>query len=355
LTSPKKIDALVRAIPVSDEEILRHIGRPLNSIPLGSPFGQRYVPPIDDVHSKAGGGPEQYGDPAFVAEVLFGELGIDIAILVAPNRIVRTDRRHEIAITRATNQWLAERWLESAAGDRYRASIQLAPHNVPESIEEIERWAAHPGFVQVAVPLQSHAPYGEQEFFPVLEAAAKHGLPVAIHGDGGGGAEFPPTMAGVPTSFIEYHTLYPLSAMVHLVSLISEGVLDRIPELTVILTDGCAAVFPPFLWREDAKARALKEEMPWVGRRPTDYLSQIRFVPRRDDFPRDPSQLATMISLSRQGASLLYGSNFPMWDLVDFDSEEWPPTDAFDAAFFGDNAVATYPRLGAPRSAGKSA
>src|ERR1051326_8995448 len=140
--------------------------------------------------------------------------------------------------------------------------------------------------------------------------------------------------------------------MVHIGSLISEGVFDRIPELTVILTDGCAAVIPPFLWREDAKARALKEEMPWVGRRPTDYLSQIRFVPRRDDFPREPSQLATMIKLSRQGASLLYGSNFPMWDMVDFESEDWPPADAFDAAFFAGNAVATYPRLAVANRAG---
>jgi predicted TIM-barrel fold metal-dependent hydrolase len=345
LSGPRKIDALVRAIPASDDEIVRHIGRPLNSIPLGSPFGQRYVPPIDDVHPRAGGGPDRYGDPGFVADVLFGQLGIELAILIAANRIIRTDRRHEIAVMRATNQWLAERWLESPGG-RYRASIQLAPHNARESVAEIERWASHPGFVQVAVPLQVHAPYGEEEFFPVLEAAAEHGLPVAIHGDGGGGAEFTPTMAGVPTSFVEYHTVYPLGAMVHLVSLISEGVFDRLPKLTVVLTDGCAAVFPPFLWREDAKARALKEEMPWVGRRPTDYLSQVRFIPRRDDFPRDPSQLETMIRLSREGASLLFGSNFPMWDLVDFDSETWPPADAFDAGFVAGNAVATYPKLG---------
>ena len=246
---------------------------------------------------------------------------------------------------RATNEWLSERWLGSETGGRFRGSIQLSPHNVPESVAEIERWSDHPGFVQVAVPLQVHAPYGEQEFFPILEAAAANGLPVAIHGDGGGGAEFTPAMAGVPTSFIEYHVLYPLSAMVHLGSLISEGVFDRLPSLTVIVTDGCSAVFPPFLWREDAKARALKEEMPWVGRRPTEYLDQIRFVPRRDDIPAERSSLETMIRLSGRGRSLLYGSNFPMWDLVDFESEPWPPADAFGTEFFAGNALATYPRL----------
>ena len=246
---------------------------------------------------------------------------------------------------RATNQWLAERWLRSEHGSRYRGSISVSPNNLQESLAEIEHWSAERSFVQVAVPLQVHAPYGEQEYFPIFAAASAAGLPVAIHGDGGGGGELAPTMAGTPTSFIEYHTLYPLNAMVHLVSLISEGVFDRLPDLTVILTDGCTAVFPPFLWREDAKARALKEEMPWVGRRPTEYLSQIRFVPRRDDFPADAARLETMVALCRGGESLLYGSNFPMWDLVDFESEAWPPAAAFPPGFFGANAMATYPRL----------
>lgn len=347
-----KVDALVRALPVTDDEIRRLIGPPLNAIPLGSPFGQRYVPPIDDIHPSAGGGADKYGDPSWVGGVLFGRLGFDAAILMPPNRLIRSDRRHEVAVMRATNEWLASTWLSSEYGDRFRGSIHLSPWNVAASLAELERWADHPGFVQVAFPLQAHAPYGEQEYFPLLEAAASRGLPVAIHGDGGGGAEFTPAMAGTPTQFIEYHTLFPLNGMVHLVSLITEGVFDRLPDLIVVLTDGCASVVPPFLWREDAKARALKEEMPWVGRRPTEYLSQIRFVPRRDDFPLQASQLETMIKLARNGASLLFGSNFPMWDLVDFESDPWPGSDAFDPSFFGANALETYARLG--RGAGST-
>ena len=334
-----------------DDEILRYIGPPLRSIPLGSPFGQRYVPPVDDIHAGVGGGPELYGNPDAVGEVLFEKGGFDAAIVTAPNRLVRSDRRHEVAVMRATNEWLAASWLQSRHGERFRASIDVSPTNVAAAIKEIERWAAHPGFVQVAVPLQVHSPYGEQEYFPILEAAASFGLPVAIHGDGGGGAELTPTMAGLPTKFVEYHTLFPLNAMVHLVSVITEGVFDRLPDLTLVLTDGCAAVMPPFLWRVDAKARALKEEMPWVGRRPTEYLNQVRFVPRRDDFPRDRNQLETMIHLARDGACLLYGSNYPMWDLVDLQTGDWPPADLFPQPFFGANALDTYPRLRPVRQA----
>jgi hypothetical protein len=85
--------------------------------------------------------------------------------------------------------------------------------------------------------------------------------------------------------------------------------------------------------------------MPRVGRRPTEYLTQIRFVPRRHDFPTDPGQLDTMVKLSRQGECLLYGSNFPMWDLLDLEDDGWPPAEALGGGYFGDNALATYPRL----------
>lgn len=337
----KTVDVLVRAIPGSDQEIRRHLPKPLDRIPLGSPFGQRYVPPIDDIHPDA----TFYADPALTASALRDRGAVEIAVLLAPNYQLRADRRHEVAVMQASNRWLAETWLASDP-DLYRGSIQLSPRNVAASLHEIETWSQHPGFVQIAVPLQAHAPYGEQEYFPLWEAAAAAGLPVSVHGDGNGGVELPPAMAGPPASFLEYHTIYPLSAMVHLVSLISEGVFDRLPGLTVIFTDGCAGVFPPFLWREDAKARALKEEMPWVSRRPTEYLNQVRFVPRRDDLPRDPEQLATMIRLARDGHSLLYGSNYPMWDLVQVSPGEGPSREAMPDGFFEGNALGTYPRLG---------
>jgi predicted TIM-barrel fold metal-dependent hydrolase len=191
-----------------------------------------------------------------------------------------------------------------------------------------------------------HAPYGEERYFPVFEAAVRHRLPVAIHGDGSGGIEMPPTMAGLAHHFVEYHTLFPLNGIIHLGSMVSEGLFDRLPDLRVVFTDGGFAVFTPLLWREDAKARALKDEMPWVAGRPSEYLRQnVRFVLRRDDIPGDAANLQTALDLAHASETLLYGSNYPMWDMVEREPAPVPDGGGLREAFFGQTALALYPRL----------
>ena len=340
-----KIDALVRALPRHDDEIRKRMPKPFRDVPLGELFGQRYVPPISDTHPSIGDDRRVYGDPERVSEMLFSDGGLDAAILVCPNRLLRADRRHEEAVMKATNEWLAETWLDADSTGRFRGSIYVSPSNVAASISEIERWAQHPKFVQIAVPLHVHKPYGEEEYFPIWEAAAAHDLPVAIHGDGSGGVEYDASIAGPPTHFLEYQTLFPVNAMVHLSSLISEGVLDRLPGFKVVLTDGAAGVLIPFLWREDAKLRSLKEETPWVETRPSDAIgAQVRFILRRDDIPNDEAGLGHLLQLSGAPSALLFGSNFPMWDMIG--------TDAFEVAepvrtqITGQNALDTYRRLG---------
>lgn len=344
-TRPRRIDALVRALPRTDDEIQHRMPKPFRGVPLGDLFGQRYVPPISDTHASAGADRTEFGDPSRVRDRLFSDGRLDAAILICPNRLLRADRRHEEAVMRATNEWLADTWLEPATGGRFWGSIYISPSNVAASVEEIERWAPDPRFVQIAVPLHVHMPYGEEEYFPIWEAAAAHDLPVAIHGDGSGGVEYDGTIAGAPPHFLEYHTLFPVNAMVHLSSLISEGVFDRLPRLRFVFTDGAAGVLVPFLWREDAKLKALKEETPWVERAPSHTIgAQVRFVLRRDDIPNDVVGLDRLLKLSRVESALLYGSNFPMWDLVR--SDELSGAGSALARIEGQNALETYTRLG---------
>jgi len=124
-------------------------------------------------------------------------------------------------------------------------------------------------------------------------------------------------------------------------------VFDRIPGLTVVFADGGCGVFPPLMWREDAKARSLKEEMPWVTNRPSEYLARnVRFIARRDDFPTDPARLKKVLSLVRAEKSLLYGSNYPMWDMVERSQPASFAEEVLPASFFAQNAMETYPRLG---------
>ncbi len=359
MTPRPHIDSCVRVVPRSNEDILRRLPRQYRAsgrgavgpegMGLGHPFGNRYAPPIDDIHPSVVGGlaGEQVTDPDVVGNILFNQRAAKVAILLAPNRLLRPDWRYDAAVVSATNEWLASTWLSSTHGNRFVTSIHISLGNPREAIKEIERWAGHPQFVQVAAPMHAHAPYGEQRYFEVWEAAAHHRLPVAIHGDGSGGVELPATMAGLPNHFLDYHTLLPLGGFLRFISLVTEGVFERIPNLTLVLTDGGLSIFPELLWRLDAKARSFKDEMPWVTMRPTEYLAKhVRFVTRKDDFPSERHHLDVALRLSRADQTLLYGSNYPMWDLIDLDGEVGDiPESSRDHVLVG-NALATYPKLG---------
>jgi predicted TIM-barrel fold metal-dependent hydrolase len=342
------IDCCVRALPATDHEILEFIDPPFRETAPGHVFGYRYVPAINDLHPDAGADIDdpRATDPDAVGAELFGRRGVDRAILVTPNRLLRSDWRQDDAMARATNEWLASTWLAGKYGDRFFGSIQVPPNNARAAVREIERWADHPQFVQVSVPTHVHAPYGEERYFEIWEAAADRGLPVAFHGDGNGGVEFPPSMAGFPSHFIEVHSLLAMGGIVHVVSLLSEGVFDRLPGLVVVLTDGGFSVAPPLLWREDVKARALKDEMPWVSLRPSEYLGDhVRFLGRRDDFPDEPERLEAALELSAADRTLMYSSNFPMWDALGVDGEYARIPQPLRDGVLSGNALATYPKL----------
>ncbi len=72
----------------------------------------------------------------------------------------------------------------------------------------------------------------------IWEAAAAHGLPVMVKLDGGSGVDFAPTAVGYPHHFIEYSVLAPINFAYHLISMISEGVFERLPDLRVVFADG---------------------------------------------------------------------------------------------------------------------
>lgn len=342
------VDSCVRVFPRSDSEIDHFLPRPFKGMVHGHPFGTRYVPPIDDFSPVAAEalGRDGVGDPGRVADLVFTRWGAEAAVLLPPNRLLRADFRHDVALASATNEWLASSWLDHSGPGRFFGSIMVSLAYPDQAVREIERWAKDPRFVQVAVPLHVHSPFGDERYFEVWAAAAGHALPVAVHGDGGGGLEFPATFAGLPAHYLEYFTILPSNGIIHLASLISEGIFERLPNLVFVFSDGGLGVFPPLLWRHDVKARALKNSMPWVSRLPSEYLPlHVRFVTRRADFPASEQALATALKLSRAEETLMYGSNLPLWDLMVADEVTGRLPEALIAKVRSGNALATYPKL----------
>ena len=83
-----------------------------------------------------------------------------------------------------------------------------------------------------------------------------------------------------------------LSFQAHLVSLLTEGVFERFPGLRVVMVEGGVA----WLRAADVAAgrywKALRSEVPWVRRPPSEYLrDHVRLGTQPLERPDDDRQL----------------------------------------------------------------
>src|SRR5258708_11377768 len=131
----------------------------------GAPGGE-YDPDI--AKRSEGGYPSS--DPSLVSEHLFGEQGVDIAILHPMTRGNLPDRHLTNAVLSAHNKMLVERWLENVnSHKRFRAPIPVNPQDPKAALQVIERREDHPSAAHVVIPLQSPDPVRKPQLFPLLE------------------------------------------------------------------------------------------------------------------------------------------------------------------------------------------
>jgi predicted TIM-barrel fold metal-dependent hydrolase len=319
------VDADVHPSPKSPEELRAYLPEPWRSrswsdqvfSAIGSPI---YMAPNNaqrrDAYGPEGGPPAS--DPAFTERQLFGEAGVDYAILIPLTVRPVTNPEHEAAVAAATNAWMADTWLgRYNAHGRYRGSITVPINNPAAAVREIERWAGHPGFVQVMLIPYARAPYGQAMYRPIFAAAARHGLPVAIHVNRSPGQGLM-TPVGFSSYFFEHHSLYPLFYASHLTSILAEGLFEELPSLRLVLVEGGFSWAAPLLWRLDRHWEALKDEIPGCRRRPSDYLREhIRFTSQPIEEPARLGDLLEVLGWMDAEHTLMFATDYPHWDYDD--------------------------------------
>ena len=331
------VDAAAHPVGATGNEIRSYMKEPWLSAYFPGPERYHYASPFGEYDEATV--PDAGGLPGSDPALLIAQLGPDAMsriVLVPLTRGLLPNTDLASAICTATNEWLAEHWL--GADERFRGSIRVNPTDPVAAVAEIERWADDARYVQVAVPLQSHQPYGQRAFFPIWEAAAARRLPVAIHVDGGASIDFNPSAAGPLRYALEYDALLPFTAAYHLASLIAEGVLERLPDARFVFADGGLSALVPIIWRLDKDWRSTRAEVPWTTKLPSAYIrEQVRFCITRADFPRDRGD-ASWWSVAQGDDLLLYASNYPQNDWL---SPDALPVDGL-ARVFAENARELY-------------
>ena len=258
-------------------------------------------------------------DVEVVAEQLFADRGVDIAVLHPMTRGIMPDRHLGTAIAAAHNDMMVKRWLEHPEfGDRFRGTIRVDPDDIAGSLREIDRYKNHPRVVQIGIPLQSRELYGKPQFWPLWEAAVEAGLPVAAHIEVGAGIAFPPTPSGKTLTYEQYQGFMSLNYLYHVMNMIAEGVFERYDGLKFVWADGAGDLLTPFIWRMDCFGRPHLEQTPWAPRMPSDYLpGHVYFVQGAFDGPGDVEFAGEWFGFTGKDDATMFGSSYPHWNLAE--------------------------------------
>ncbi|HWL05614.1 MAG TPA: amidohydrolase family protein [Xanthobacteraceae bacterium] len=243
---------------------------------------------------------------------------------------------------RAVNDWLAKEWLDRDA--RLRGSILVPTENAELAVEEIERRAGDRRFVQVLLPAMGEKPLGRRAHWPIYRAAEKHGLPIAVHA--GSTYRHAPTSTGWPSYFLEDYVNQSGAFESQLLSLISEGVFAKFPDIRFVFSESGFCWVPAFMWRAGKTWRGVRAEVPWVKTAPANLIREhVRFTLQPVDAPPDSDILEQIVEQLGSDDMLMFSTDYPHW--------HFEGTDALPRALAGDlarkvlhdNAMATYTRL----------
>lgn len=217
------------------------------------------------------------------------------------------------ALCSAVNDWQLDKWVSRDA--RLKASLSVQQEDAPAAVGEIERRAGDRAFVQVEIKPRTIEPIGRRRYWPILAAAAAHGLPIGLHS-----AAYGPhanSGSGWLSYYIEEHYAFAHSLQTVVMSLVMEGVFERFPGLKVVCIEGGFAWIPALAWRMDKHWVRMRAEVPQVKRPPSEYIREhFWFTTQPMEEPEDPAHLRAIIDWIGWDR-LMFSTDYPHWDFDD--------------------------------------
>jgi predicted TIM-barrel fold metal-dependent hydrolase len=263
--------------------------------------------------------PEEGGPPGSSLDLMrkqhLDPNGVEIGMLIPLRSNPGSQRNLDFgaALARAMNIWQIERWIKNEP--RLRASVLVAQEDTLAAVEEIELRASDPNFTQVLILPRTDEPLGRRRYWPMLEAAARNNLPIAVHVGGTNG--HPSTAGGWPSYYMEEHHAVAQNMQSVLTSLVFEGVFERYPTLRVVIMEGGLGWIPALRERMDKHWSRLRSEVPHLKRPPSEYIKEnVWFTTQPMEEPANSAELTELFD--RVGWDrMLFSTDYPHWDFDD--------------------------------------
>jgi aminocarboxymuconate-semialdehyde decarboxylase len=228
--------------------------------------------------------------------------GIDMNVVTSSTVIQGTswaEPKDDLALCRRCNDVTAE-WA-SKHPDRFIASMVLPLQDIDLALAELERCSSQLGFRVANVSSNYGGAYlGAARFEPFWQAVLERDLAVWVHPE------------GVRDEWFQDYALWnsagqSIEEAKVMASLIYEGVMQRHPELKIVMAHG-GGYFPHYMGRLDRNALNRPDTLKNTGgRKPSDFLRAFYY----DTCVYDPLVLKTL--LERVGPDrLVLGSDYPV-------------------------------------------
>jgi uncharacterized protein len=282
-------------------------------------------------------------DLDFMRQQLLDEWQMDFGILQPLlGAGAQLNQDYAAALACAINDWQIAEWLEPER--RLRSGLAVAYETPEYAAAEIARLGDHPGFVQIMLGIRTSEPLGRRKYWPMYEAAVAHDLPIGIHFGSQGGS--PITGAGWPSMYLEDHAGMSTAFQAQVISFICEGVFEEFPDLKIVLIEGGFGWVPSLAWRLDSAWRKLREEVPFLRRKPSEYFARHFWLTTQP--MEEPERPAQFVELLEQAPwlqdKLMFSTDYPHWDF-DAPDHALPKVglpDGFPAKLMAENARRLY-------------
>ena len=160
-----------------------------------------------------------------------------------------------------------------------------------------------------AMPVRGDRLLGNRIWHPIYEAMVEHDLVMGIHW--GGTSEGAPSVMGWASWYVEEYAAEWHAFEAQILSLIAEGVFQACPSLRVSVLEGGFTWVPQLLWRMDSSWKALRTEIPWVNRRPSDLMHEhVRFSTAPLDAGTS-EEMAHIVEWFDADDCLMFASDYP--------------------------------------------